>query len=163
MLIVMMTVNVIMVTVRKVLVAFGWTLGGGIVGGYELTQMSLIILTGCACAYTWYTAGHIRIGLFRDNMKERRRDLLDAFIALAGTVYIGFVAGALFKQAAAYVTFSVRTPIMRLPLAPFCFIFAIVMVYVCLVLMRSCIGLFSKAMGKKFAVEPYLKSESGGG
>ncbi|MFH1031562.1 MAG: TRAP transporter small permease subunit [Chloroflexota bacterium] len=163
MLIVMMVVNVVMVVIRKVLVTFGWATGGGIVGGYEITQMSLLILTGTACAYTWYSAGHIRIGLFRDNMKERRRALLDAFVALAGTVYVGLTSWALFKQALGYAAYSIRTPLLKMPIAPWAFLFSIIMAFVFLVLMRSCIGLFSKAMGKKFAAEPYLKSESSEG
>ena len=156
---VMMMVNLTMVIVRKLFVAAGWKLGGGIVGGYEVTQMSMIVLTACACAYTWYTAGHIRIGLFRDNMKERRRAILDAVFAFAGTVYVGILVWGLFLQAGSYVARRVVTPLMEIPILPFAFIFTIVMAHVFLVLLRSFIGLASKAMGKKCAVEPYLKEQ----
>ena len=159
-LLVMMAVNLMMVTIRKLLVALGWTLGGGIIGGYEITQMSMVILTACACAYTWYSAGHIRIGLFRDGMKEQRRAILDAVIAFAGTAYIAILVWGLLLQAISYAARSSTTQIMRIPLAPFAFIFVVVMAHVFLVLLRSFVGLASKSMGKKFAAEPYLKTES---
>ncbi|MFH1032782.1 MAG: TRAP transporter small permease [Chloroflexota bacterium] len=161
-LIVMMVINVMMVTIRKVLVVLGWTLGGGIIGAYEITQMSMVVLTACACAYTWYSAGHIRIGLFRDGMKPRNRDILDAVVTFVGAAYIAILVWGLLLQTISFITRGGTTQIMRLPLTPFAIIFVIVMAHVFLVLSRSLVGLVSKAMGKKFAAEPYLKTESRG-
>ena len=155
--IVMMMINVIMVMVRKLFPVLGLDIAGGIVGAYEITQLAMVVATCCACAYTWYTGGHIRVVLLRDGMKERRKALWDAIIAIFGAIWVGIVVWAVFVQGREFSRFGIGTPLNRIPLAPFAFIFSGVMAFVFLVLIRSSVGFISKALGKKFAREPYLK------
>jgi len=154
-----MLVNFYMVIIRKLFPALGLNIAGGIIGAYEITQLAMIVTTGCACAYTWYTGGHIRVGLFRDGMKERRRAFWDAVIAVLGASWVGIIVWAVFNQGKNFATLGVGTPLNRIPLAPFAFVFSGVMAFVFLVLTRSSIGLVSKAMGKKFARESYLQEQ----
>ena len=152
-------VNVVMVTVRKMFPAFGWMMGGGVVGGYEVTEISMVFMAACACAYTWYTAGHIRIGIVSDNMKERPRAILDTCCAFLAMLGIAILTWALFLQARTHAAMGTSTQISGIPIAPFMFIYTIVLAHVFLVILRSFIGLASKAMGKKFAHESYLEGQ----
>ena len=153
-----MLVNLIMVVTRKLFVALGWKLGG-IVGAYEITQVSMIFIATCACAYTWYTAGHIRIGLVRDSMKERPRVVLDTVVALVAMLSTAILVWAVFLQARYAFSISAVTQISYIPTAPFMVIYSVVMAHVTLVFLRSFIGLASKALGKKFARESYLQGQ----
>lgn len=157
--VVAMLVNLIMVTIRKLFPILGIKMGGGIVGGYEVTQTAMVFIGTCAAAYTWYQGGHVRVGVIRDNMKERAKSILDAIVIILGMAYIATVAYAVALQAPSYIRMGAYTPLTRIPLGPFMIIYVIVMAHVFLVFMRSAIGLISKAMGKKFAVEPYLKGQ----
>lgn len=154
--VVAMMANVIMVTLRKLFVVFGLPLGG-VMSSYEITQLMMVFLATCAVGYTWYTAGHIRIGLFRDNMTEKTRCILDAVSAFLGALYVPFIVWGVYREFMSnpHAFMSVS----RIPTAPFMIIYCIVMAHVFLVLLRSFIGLASKAMGKQFAREPYLERQ----
>ncbi|MFC2006860.1 TRAP transporter small permease subunit [Chloroflexota bacterium] len=155
-LLVAMMSNVIMVVVRKPFVAFGWHLGP-VVYAYEITQITMIFFSSAAVGYTWYTAGHIRIGLFRDNMKEKTRNILDAVVAFLAVIYVPLVVWGMLLLAqgskGGYLHLS------RIPIVPLMITYCVIMTHVFLVFLRSFIGLASKAMGKQFAVEPYLERQ----
>ena len=154
-----MTVNVYMVIVRKLIPALGFKLGTTMVGGYEITQVTMVFMVSCAFCYTWYAAGHIRVGLIRDMMKERPKAGWDAFYAFLGTFYLAIVVWALFVHAGQHLAMASYTPLMKLPIPPFVIILCVVMAHAILVFLRSFIGLASKAMGKKFARESYLEGQ----
>jgi TRAP-type C4-dicarboxylate transport system permease small subunit len=154
-----MMVNLFMVTIRKLFPLLNIKMGGPLVGGYEITQTAMVFIATCAAAYTWYEGGHVRIGVIRDPLKERGRNILDAVVAWVGTVYFGIVCWSVALQAPAYIKMNAYTPLMRIPLGPFMIFYVVIMAHVLLVFMRSAIGLTSKALGKKFGVEPYLKGQ----
>lgn len=158
-LLVMMVVNFVVVTFRKLLVALGLKMGAGFAGGYEITQLAMVILTVCTISYVWYTAGHVRVGIVRDIMKERPRALLDAFWALLATVYFALIVWGVFIQARMHAAMGAHTPLNDIPLYPFMVVLYVVAAHACLVFLRSFIGLVSKAMGKKFARESYLQKQ----
>ncbi|MFC2006900.1 TRAP transporter small permease subunit [Chloroflexota bacterium] len=151
-----MMANVTMVAVRKPFAALGWHLGA-LIGAYEITQMMMVFMATCAIGYTWYTAGHIRIGLFRDNMKERTRNILDAISAFLAMLYVPVIVWVIY---ALFISNpNAFTLVSRIPIGPFQIIYCVVMTHLFLVLLRSFIGLASKAMGKQFAREPYLERQ----
>jgi TRAP-type C4-dicarboxylate transport system permease small subunit len=156
-LIVAMVVNVIMVVVRKLFVALGIRMGGGIVGGYEFTQCAMVFMTGAAFAWTWYNAGHIRIGLMRDVMKEKPKALLDAFWTLICFIYFILIVWSIFLQFNVNLKIHSYTPLTRIPISPFIFIFGVILAHATLVLLRSLVALISKGLGKTFARDPHLK------
>ncbi|MFC2044762.1 TRAP transporter small permease [Chloroflexota bacterium] len=151
-----MTVNFVIVIARKLFGTLGWTLGG-IVSAYEISQLTMIFVASCAAGYTWYTAGHIRIGLFRDNMKEKTRNILDAIVAFLGMIYVPIIVWGVAVYA--MDNLSGRMMLSEIPVAPFMIIYCVVMAHLFLIFLRSFIGLVSKAMGKKFAHEPYLEHQ----
>lgn len=153
----MMLVTFTTVVFRKLFVAFGWKMGPGISGGYEYTQVIMVLLACTAAAYAWYTAGHIRIGLLRDNMRERPRAIWDAVVALIGAAYIALVVWGLYLQFDHQVASRIKTPIANIPITPFSIMAVVILGHFFLVLLRSVIGLVSKGMGKKFARDPYLQ------
>ena len=155
----MMLVNFMTVIFRKMFPAFGWKMGPGIAGAYEYTQVLMVVLAGCAAAYAWYTNGHIRIGLFRDNMRPRLRALWDAIVALIASAYMFIVVWGLFLKSGGLIASKVETPIAQIPYPPFAIIAVILLAHFFLVLLRSSIGLFSKSAGKEFAKEPYLQGQ----
>lgn len=153
-----MIITLVMVTVRKVFVAIGLNLGG-LVGAYEITQILMVFMFSGAFAYTWYSAGHMRIGLFRDKMKERPKAVLDAVSAFLGMLLVLVYAAGTFLHARNFFHTPTYSFISHIPLLPFMLVIPIMMAHSFLVLLRSFIGLASKAMGKKFAREPYLREE----
>jgi TRAP-type C4-dicarboxylate transport system permease small subunit len=158
-LIIMMIVTFAMVVFRKLFVALGWRMGPGISGAYEWTEVFMVVLAVCAVAYTWYTGGHIRIGLLRDSLRVRLKAIWDAVVALIGAAYMAIVVWGVYLQFEHQVSTHMMTPIARIPLPPFAMIAVIFLAHFCLVLLRSVIGLFSKGMGKDFAQEPYLEGQ----
>ena len=155
----MMLVNFMTVIFRKLFPAFGWKMGAGIAGAYEYTQVMMVILAGAAAAYAWYTNGHIRIGLFRDNMKPRVRAFWDGLVALIATAYMAIVVCGIAIKIPDFITLKVHTPIAEVPWFPFAIIAVILLAHFVLVLLRSSIGLFSKSAGSQFAKESYLQGQ----
>jgi len=158
-LIVMMLVNFIVVTFRKFFVAVGWKMGAGIAGGYEITQLAMVFLTACTVSYVWYTAGHVRVGILRDNLRERPRAILDALWAFLAMIYLALIVWGVFIQAGYHFAMGAYTPLNRIPIPPFMVVLYVVAAHACLVFLRSFIGLASKALGKKFARESYLQGQ----
>lgn len=158
-LIVSILVNFYMVIIRKLFPAFGLTMGTGIVGGYEITEVAMVFIVTCALCDTWYTAGHLRLGLVRDRMKERPKAALDTFCAFLAIFLMAIFVWAVFLQAMRFLAIGASTPIMQIPISPFGIIFCIVIAHAFLVFLRSFIGLASKTMGKKFARESYLQGQ----
>lgn len=154
-------VNVYMVVIRKLLPALGVTMGSNLVGGYEMTQVAMVFLSSCALCYAWYTNGHIRIGILRDNLRERPRAILDTVNAFVGMIWLIIVVLSVYSYliASHYIETRAKTALMEIPIWPFMVIYSVVMAHGVLVLLRSTIGLASKAMGKKFAREPYLQGQ----
>ncbi|MFH1032496.1 MAG: TRAP transporter small permease subunit [Chloroflexota bacterium] len=153
-----MAITLVMVTVRKLFVAIGLNLGG-LVGAYEITQILMVFIFSCAFAYTWYEAGHMRIGLFRDKMRERPKAVLDAVSAFLGMLLVLIYAVGTFLHARNFFNTPSYSFISHIPLLPFMMVIPVIMAHSFLVLLRSLIGLTSKAMGKQFAREPYLREE----
>ncbi|MFH1032121.1 MAG: TRAP transporter small permease subunit [Chloroflexota bacterium] len=151
----MMLANVVTVAVRKLIPS----LASQFVGGYEFTQVAMGFVAVFAGAYTWYTAGHIRVGILRDSLKERPKAFLDAVSAFLGMIFAAVVVWAVFLAGQSQLATGYGTTMRRIPFAPFSFIYGIVMAHVFLVLLRSFIGLVSKAVGKKFAHETYLENQ----
>ena len=155
----MMLINFMTVIFRKMFPLFGWKMGPGIAGAYEYVQVLMVVLAGCAAAYAWYTNGHIRIGLFRDNMKPRVRAFWDGLVALIATAYMFIVVWGISLMFTQLLASKTHTPIAEVRWAPFAIIAIILLSHFVLVLLRSSIGLFSKSMGKEFANEPYLQGQ----
>ena len=156
-LIVAMLVNLITLIIRKGLV--GLTATGPVVGAFEITEVSMIFMITCAGAWTWYNAGHIRIGVIPDRLKERPRAILTAFSVFLAIFYLSIVVWGVFLTAQSYFDLQVTSAIMRFPLGPLAIIFCVAMAHVVLVFLRSFVGLVSKALGKQFAQESYLKGQ----
>ncbi|MFH1031456.1 MAG: TRAP transporter small permease subunit [Chloroflexota bacterium] len=150
------TINVIG---RKLLPLLGIGLGP-LLFSWELTQLSMVFMSVCAFSYAWYTSGHVRVEMVRDALKnERQRALLDAGSALVGMLVLAiYVWGAYFIVKQNYAR-HMYLPITLIPITPFAVIYLLVLAHAVLVIMRSFIGLTSKAMGKKFAGEPYLEGQ----
>jgi len=156
-LIVAMLVNLITLILRKGLL--GVTATGAVVGAFEITEVAMIFMVTCAGAWTWYNAGHIRIGIIPDRLKERPRAILTACSVFLAIFYLSMVVWGVFLTAQSYLHFNVTSPIMRFPLGPLAIIFSLVMAHVVLVFLRSFVGQVSKALGKQFAQESYLKEK----
>jgi len=157
--VVSLSVTTINVIGRKLLPVFGIGLGP-LKMSWELTQLSMIFMAVCAFSYAWYTNGHVRVEMVRDALKnERRRALLDAFSAIVGILTLAiYVWGAYFIIKQNYAR-HMYLPITLIPVTPFAIIYFLVLAHAVLVILRSLVGLISKAMGKTFANEPYLEGQ----
>lgn len=153
-----LAVTTLSVIGRKLLPVLGLELGP-LKMSWELTQLSMIFMSVCAFSYTWYHNGHVRIGLVRDTLKERKKALLDAVSALVAMVLLAtYVWGAYFLIKQNYDR-HMYLPLTLIPITPFAIIYFLVLAHAVLVVLRSFIGLVNKAMGRKFAVEPYLEGQ----
>jgi len=130
-----------------------------LVGGYEFSEMFMSMLTPFAMAYAWYSAGHVRIGLLRDRVSQRRRAAIDVVSALLGAVFVFFVAWGVWELSETSFLLNRTSNLRDIPIAPFQILFVVVMGHLMIVLLRSLVGLAAKMLGSRFANEPYLEGQ----
>ncbi|MFC1916577.1 TRAP transporter small permease [Chloroflexota bacterium] len=123
--------------------------GGWMIGGLEIVQLLMAMVSVFALAFTWYLGGHIRIGLIREKIKNPRiKGLIDAPAALFGLVWIGFLAWGLWGVSMYNMQQKAFTTMLGIPESPWMFAFLIVMVHFFFVFLRSFLGLIAKASGR---------------
>ena len=130
-----------------------------VLGSYEFSQVAMAFLVTCGIAWTWYQAGHIRIGVIRDNVSPRKRAIIDVVAALCALVASVLVVWGVWQLMGLYLLYGRATELRGVPLWPFQVIFCIVVAHFCLVLLRSIMGLVAKARGSRWAEEPYLQKQ----
>lgn len=121
--------------------------GSWLMGGLELSELAMSVISCAGMAYCWQVRGHVRIGLVRDHVSDKAKVILDALAALAFLVFVAMLAWSTWKLGMDNRAMGARTLALDLNLAPFQMFFAIVMAHFALVLLRSCLGFILKASG----------------
>ncbi|MFW6125962.1 MAG: TRAP transporter small permease [Chloroflexota bacterium] len=153
-LVALMLVTLFTVIARSLPIRANW-----LVGGYEYSEMFVALLVPLAIGYTWYKAGHVRVGDIRNRLAPRKRAIIDVIACSMGVVYTALVVWGLWTQGMLNLSVGSATPLKELPIGPFQLVIAILFGHVFLVLLRSLVGLVAKAFGSKFANEPYLEGQ----
>ena len=138
----MLSTTVVTVIVRKLPIQAGW-----IIGGYEYTQLGMAILAVFAISWTWYTGGHIRIGLMRDKLNLKARVTIDTIGTLLGMFFVVAIIWGMWRVYSTSVQFGRVSELSEIPLATFQLVFTILMAYFLLVLLRSFIAYVSILLG----------------
>lgn len=134
-------------------------IAGALMGGYEFSMAAMALLTPLAIGYAWYEGSHVRIGVLRDKLAPNRKAIIDVISTIVGILYCLFWIVGLSLLAKEYIAVGRASELRQIPMAPFMIINIVGIVHVFFVMTRSLVGLFSKAIGRSFGVEPYLKSQ----
>ena len=138
--VVLMLITVLVVILRRT------PLGGILTGGLELSELMVAMTVVFGLAFTWYIGGHLKARLLK--LGPRWMSLLDVIACLAGFVWIAAVAWRMFLMAADSIQRGATTQMLLLPTGPFQFVFAVVMVHLCLVFLRSLLGKIALTSGR---------------
>lgn len=122
--------------------------GSWLTGGFEISQLSMAVVSVFAIAYCWYVGGHIRIALLRQHSRPRNQGILDAVSAFIVLIWVAAIVWAMWGVAIDSLIHGTGTIQESIPLAPFQIAFTIVMVHFALVLLRSLLGFSAKAGGR---------------
>ena len=124
-------------------------------GCIEYTQMTMAMMAVVAGGWTWYNGGHLRIGLLRDRWKGRAGAIADAIGTFCTLVYISACFVGVWRLAG-YSLASGRgmeaMPMIRL--GPFQLVFALLLLYFSLIVLRSFILLLMEISGRKAGRPP---------
>ena len=104
-------------------------------GSFELSELSMLVLTFCAIAYTEMSGGHVDIGLLVSRWTERRQVVTGIATSTVAALFWAMVAWQLSRQG--WLDFakgasSDMTMVLRIPTAPFYFLAALGSVFLCL-------------------------------
>ncbi len=137
-----------LVTVVTVVVRRSPWAGSWLAGGFEISEVLMVVVSICALAYCWYVGGHVRIGLLRDHRGPRVRAIFDAVSVLFGITFVVSLSWGMWELSATSRAFGLGTMVLEIPYAPFELTVVIGMAYFSLVLLRSLIGFIAKAVGR---------------
>lgn len=116
--------------------------------GFEVSELSMGLVSVLAISYCWYVGGHIRITLLRERARPRNKTILDVISAFLVFVWVIAIVWGMWRMAIESLAFGVSTNNLGIPVAPFQIVFAIVMAHFVLVALRSLLGFTAKATGR---------------
>ncbi|MFC1916916.1 TRAP transporter small permease [Chloroflexota bacterium] len=123
--------------------------GGWMIGGIEIVQILMAMVSVFALAFTWYLGGHIRIGLIRERVRSpRKRGLLDGAATFLGMLWIAAATWGLWGVSMNNLYLGSATTMQGIREAPFLLAFFIAMGHFAFVLLRSFLGLTAKGSGR---------------
>ena len=123
--------------------------GAWLTGGNEISGLLMGEVAVFAAAYCWYIGGHLRIGLLRDRCSPRIKAGLDAVCSFIFLAWTAAIVWGMVGMSMTNVTEGVGTVLVGIPIGPFQIVFLLVMAHFALVLLRSFLGLSSKASGHR--------------
>lgn len=147
-------VNLVTVAFRRSPLAGGW-----LTGGYDFSQMFMVVVSACSIGYCWYRGGHIRISMLHDRATSKGKGILDAFSALAALVWIGLVVLSVWELALTSFKDGSIYPVVGIPMGPFKLLFALGMAHFFFILLRSLFGFLAKAGGRTPVTKASIKTE----
>lgn len=153
--VILMLITVVTVISRKLIPAVASVM----TGGYEVAMLIMSMICVLSVAYAWYTGGHVRIGVLRDKWSPRRKAILDTISTFLGMIIVALFAFGVWRRASYALEMGQATDLQKVPMGPFILFWSLIMAFFFLVLTRSLVGLFAKALGKKFGHEPYLQGQ----
>ncbi|MFH1652406.1 MAG: TRAP transporter small permease [Chloroflexota bacterium] len=94
-------------------------------GAFELTELSMVVVSFCGIAYTTWLGQHITIGILVSRWRESRQNLTDILTSLIAIAFWGVVTWQLARQG--WMGVSVpnmrdNTEILHFPVWPFYFL-----------------------------------------
>lgn len=104
-------------------------------GSFELSELSMVVLTFCAIAHTEMSGGHVDIALVVSRWKERRQAWIGIVTSSIASLFWAMVAWQLWRQGwldLGKAETSDMTMVLRIPTAPFYFLAGLGSAFLCL-------------------------------
>jgi TRAP-type C4-dicarboxylate transport system permease small subunit len=111
--------------------------GAWLVGGLELSELLMALISIYAAAYCWYLDGHLRISLIRDLASAKIRNLLDILSSFLFAMWIGAIAWGMWLMAIQYIRTGAKGWSIGIPIGPFMAAFFVAAALFFLVLLRD--------------------------
>ncbi len=118
-----------------------------VLGTYELTEMAMVVIIFLSLAITQIEKEHVHVTMFIDMLPNRIKTFINAIISAFTTVLCGITLYTCILQAIGETASGITTAVLYLPTGPFCWIMALGMFSLTLVLLFDTIDYFIKAIG----------------
>ncbi len=121
---------------------FLWRLFGAI----DMVQLSQIVATAFACAFTLIVGRHVRVEFLVARLPRRAQGVIDSFVSLLGLGFFMLIIWRLYVLGHTFQTTGESTPTAYIPLYPFAYGIALASVPVCLLFLQEFISSLAKAV-----------------
>lgn len=111
-------------------------------GGYELTELIMVIVVFAALAYTQREKGHIHVTMFVSKLPLAARLAVFGVMGAISTVMAGMITYGAFSQAGKSMSTASSSAVLEMPLYPFYYIEGIAMALFTLVLLLDTLKAF---------------------
>ena len=118
------------------------------VGGLEISELLMSIISIYAAAYCWYSNGHLRITFLRERVSPRAGDFLDLLSTLFFAVWIGAVAFGMWEMALTHIRTGAKGWGLGVPFGPFMAAFFLASTFFFLVLAKDFFSILKKLFGR---------------
>ena len=118
-------------------------------GGFEISEMLMVLVSTMAVAWCWYAGGHIRIELVLERVSSRRRVILNILASFCSIIWLVAVTWSVMQITTNNIKFGLTTDLLKIDVWPFQLIFVVVMSHFGLVMLRSLVEYIRMAFGRK--------------
>jgi TRAP-type C4-dicarboxylate transport system permease small subunit len=123
--------------------------GAWLVGGLEVSELLMSVISIYAAAYCWYSNGHLRITFLRDRVGAKTRNLFDILSSFLFAIWIGAVAVGMLQMAVTYIRAGSKGWGIGIPSGPFMAGVFFASAFFFLVLLKDFLSLIKKLVARR--------------
>ena len=121
--------------------------GAWLVGGLEISELLMAIISIYAAAYCWYLHGHLRITFIYDHVGAKMRNVLDILSSLAFTFWLLAISWGMWLMTVTYIRTGAKGWSIGIPYGPFMAAFLLATTFFSLIVLKDLLDQVMKLMG----------------
>ena len=122
--------------------------GPWLIGGLEVSELLMAVVSIYAAAYCWYLDGHLRITFIKERVSAKTGNVLDLLASFCFTIWFGVISWGMWVMAMTYIRSGAKGWSVGIPIGPIMVVYFVAAAFFFVVLLKDLIGQVMKVMGR---------------
>lgn len=111
--------------------------GAWLIGGFEISEILMAIITIFGVAYCWYLGGHLRITFLWEQFGPKMRTVFDILASLFFAFWFGIMSWGMWLTTVQYLKTGAKGWSIGIPYGPFMAIFFLATTFFSIILLKD--------------------------